>query len=548
MEQKEFNLLDEPWIRVITADCQMRTVSLTDALIQAHTFADLSGEVAAQNTAILRLMLAVLHTVFSRVNAEGEASPLEKSSDALKRWKALRDLGRFPEQPIRRYLEAWHERFYLFHPERPFYQAAGASTGSEYQASKLNGELSESSNKLKLFPTRTGEGKGALSFSEAARWLLYLNGFDDNSSKPKQKGLPAPGAGWLGKIGLIEVVGESLFETLLLNLTLLFDGKTLWPEPDQPVWEWEQAREAERTEIALPQNCAGLLTLQSRRILLKREGDRVTGYALLGGDFFQKENAFSEQMTLWRKVEDKKTKQILFTPRRHDNARQMWRDFGAIALAEESDMRPGVVKWIQQLQDQRLIPRNKILCLRTSAVQYGSSDYMAVDSFSDSLSLHGSLLSEAGRRWQGRILEQIQKIDEAARCYADFMIRLDKAAGRHEKDFSDLGNLAKKRLYARVDMPFRAWLEELDAEQDSDEADELQMRWQEQARGLALALADEAIRAAGDAAFVGREIEDRNKKLVHYSSPEAYRYFRRNMYRTYPNIQEEMKGEKEHAE
>lgn len=125
MEQKEFNLLDEPWIRVITADCQMRTVSLTDALIQAHTFADLSGEVAAQNTAILRLMLAVLHTVFSRVNAEGEASPLEKSSDALKRWKALRDLGRFPEQPIRRYLEAWHERFYLFHPERPFYQAAG---------------------------------------------------------------------------------------------------------------------------------------------------------------------------------------------------------------------------------------------------------------------------------------------------------------------------------------------------------------------------------------------------------------------------------------
>lgn len=104
------------------------------------------------------------------------------------------------------------------------------------------------------------------------------------------------------------MVGESLFETLLLNLTLLFDGKNLWPEPDRPVWEWEQAREAERTEIALPQNCAGLLTLQSRRILLKREGDRVTGYALLGGVFFQKENAFSEQMTLWRKVEDKKTK------------------------------------------------------------------------------------------------------------------------------------------------------------------------------------------------------------------------------------------------
>ena len=37
----------------------MQEVPLTDALLQAHIFADLSGEMAAQDIAVLRLMLDV---------------------------------------------------------------------------------------------------------------------------------------------------------------------------------------------------------------------------------------------------------------------------------------------------------------------------------------------------------------------------------------------------------------------------------------------------------------------------------------------------------
>ena len=75
-----------------------------------------------------------------------------------------------------------------------------------------------------------------MSYAQAARWLLYLNGYDDTSSKPKTKGAPSVGAGWLGKLAPIQAVGSNLFETLMLNFILLKDGKELWEAP-KPCWE-----------------------------------------------------------------------------------------------------------------------------------------------------------------------------------------------------------------------------------------------------------------------------------------------------------------------
>lgn len=66
METMEFNLLREPWVRVRTQDCTVQEVSLTDALLHAHAYVDLAGEMPTQDAAMLRLQLAVLHTVFSR--------------------------------------------------------------------------------------------------------------------------------------------------------------------------------------------------------------------------------------------------------------------------------------------------------------------------------------------------------------------------------------------------------------------------------------------------------------------------------------------------
>ena len=101
-----------------------------------------------------------------------------------------------------------------------FWQIPEAAVGTEYTVAKLNGELSESGNKVRLFPLCNGIKKQEMEYAAAARWLLYVNAYDDTSAKPKGKGLPSPGVGWPGKLGLIAAVGDNLFQTLMLNLTL----------------------------------------------------------------------------------------------------------------------------------------------------------------------------------------------------------------------------------------------------------------------------------------------------------------------------------------
>lgn len=170
MKTTEFNLLDEKWILVRKNDCTVTELSVTDVLLHAHEFKELAGELPTQDISILRLLLAILQTVFSRYTVSGERQDIADEDDAIDRWKELWDAGRFPEKPIREYLAQWYDRFWLFHPERPFYQTNAAQIGTPYEAKKLNGEISESSNKARLFSVWAGDGKNIpVSFDPRCR-------------------------------------------------------------------------------------------------------------------------------------------------------------------------------------------------------------------------------------------------------------------------------------------------------------------------------------------------------------------------------------------
>lgn len=537
MPEIEFNLTEEKWVRVLMPDCSVQEVSLTEALLRAHEFRDLAGELPTQDAAVLRLLLAVLQAVFYRVDETGAPAALTNSREALQRWKQLWTQRRFPETPIQKYLDDWKERFWLFHPERPFYQVLEAKIGTEYGASKLNGELSESSNKRRLFRPYAGYEQSTMSYAQAARWLLYVNGFDDTSAKPKGKNLPSVGAGWLGKLGLIFAQGNDLFETLMLNLTLLKDGAELWGAPT-PCWELELPRTAERCEIAPPDNAAALLTLQSRRLLLKRENERVTGFTLLGGDFFQKENAFSEQMTLWKAAPAKKNAPITYQPLRHDPAKQLWRQFPAIAADTEHGHSPGIVRWITELQKNGALPRNRIAQFRVVSAVYGDQNYFIVDTFQDSISFHALLLDELGVRWKKHIRDEIENCQKACGALASLAKNLaTAAAGAGDGD----ADRVKEQFYFQIDRPFRDWLYAIDPEWDEDEADRSLLAWREKARRTALALGRQMVEQAGPAAFVGRALKkDGNKKgakaeqTYYYSAPKAHMWFQNEIRKIYP--------------
>ena len=85
MKEKEFDLLNEPWIRVMTDDCTVCECSLTRVLLNSHRYRCLANELPTLNVAILRLLLAILHTVFYRLDADGEDDPIEDRGEAYHR-------------------------------------------------------------------------------------------------------------------------------------------------------------------------------------------------------------------------------------------------------------------------------------------------------------------------------------------------------------------------------------------------------------------------------------------------------------------------------
>lgn len=526
MEEKEFNLLDEPWILALNEGGEPEDFGLLAILEQAHRLKALAGELPTQDVAILRLLLATLYATFTRADENGQRAPLQTAEEALRRWNALWQRGSLPIEPIRKRLEFYRERFYLFHPERPFYQVAGLSKGTHYEAAKLMGDISESGNKPRLFQTRSGTAKAALGYAEAARWLLYLNAFDDTSSKPSRdtgRKLPSPGAGWLGKLGIVFAIGESLFETLMLNLSLLDDSGAPWEEGNA-VWELETVRSDERMEIFLPRSQAALLTLQSRRLLLERNGRHVTGYRLLGGDFFPKENSFSEQMTVWRK--DSAKQDEIVTPRRHDSSRQLWRDFASLMSVSPAFRRPGIISWLSVLESNDLIPARRIR-IQAAAVKYGDKDFFVDDVWGDSLSLNALVLAEVGEIWVTRIIDLLSVTEDCVRRLG--YLASDVAAAAGDKNGSGRKrNAAIEEAYFRLDIPFRSWIEGIDP--NCDDMSIKGNEWKERMKGIITALGEELIRESGANAFVGKTVTDRNGRKEWITAPAAYSKFNRSIH------------------
>ena len=527
MSNTEFNLLYEPWVVVITNQGEQKEVSLLDAFEHAHEYRSLAGELPTQDFAVLRLLLAALYATFMRADVDGKPDKVDSADKALLRWKQLWDAGVFPLKAIKARLIPYEDRFYLFHPERPFYQVASLAQGTEYSAAKLIGDLSESGNKPRLFPLRTGNAKECLSNAEAARWLLYLNAFDDTSAKPSVRGagLPSVGAGWLGKLGLVAIEGKTLFETLLLNFVLLNENGDVFGA-SKATWELDDAHQKERVPIVLPTDPLELLTLQSRRILLKRESGLVVGYLLLGGDFFEKENAFIEQMTTWRK--DTTTKTDIYNPRRHREARQVWREFSALlAQTSEAQRRPGIVSWMATLRTEGLIEQ-KLFKLRIAGIQFADKDFYVDGIISDSLTMSTSLLTNLGSGWIDEIASLLDTTEKCVWWLGVLAQDIALALGNDdERNRAGVKAAAQERAYFALDIPFRTWLAQLEPETDTHT--EKQEAWLVEMRGIILNIGDDLVEEAGEQAIVGIYKAGENTATIE-NAPRAFRKFRSRIY------------------
>ena len=543
MKEIEFDLLTEPWIRVRLKDNTVQEVSLTEALVSAQDYVDLAGEMPTQDAAVLRLLLAVLFTVFSRVNVKGEPEPLEKRGQALRRWSELWQLGHFPAAPIRDYLEQWKDRFWLFHPTHPFWQVPTLCNGIAFGGKKLNGERAESGNKTPLFQNVSKTECEVLSYAQAARWLIYQNGYDERGGRPKAGNKPRHGVGWLGQIGFVAVKGKNLYETLLRNMAFPTEQDAL-REEQQPCWEREQVRAEQSVKIVMPKNQAELLTLQSRRILLKRSETvpGVVGYEVLGGDYWDSENAFGEQMTLWSRT-SKKNEKMTYKPQQHEVGKQLWREIPS--MLDPEGRKPGVLTWNQQLQSLRILSRKEQIVLNMVGIRYDNQEASVKDVYTDQLAMQLAVLDELSRPWTVRINQEVERCEKAAESIGVLCKELKLAGGldyNQVKGFKETQKVtedARAQFYFAVDQPFRQWLQEIDPEQD--DPDEAVQRWEAQASRIAEELGAKMVREAGNAALKGhRIVVDRDKKTertILYTSPKAYNRFRASLWEIYPKTE-----------
>lgn len=585
MKDIEFNLIDEPWLKVIRNDLTIDTLSLKDLLFHAHEYKDLAGETPAQNFAVLRMLLALLYTIFERVDSDGASNELSEFDDiedaqnaALKRWKELWDLKSFPEKPISNYLNQHYDDFWLFHPTKPFYQMPLKDflpqNGSFdiYPASKLIGDISESKNKRRLFSLRNGEDKERIPYDEAARWLINLNAFDDTSAKrrssftsikddqkttfiadakPKKKVKASKktqnkskgksdrvGTGCVAKLGMINYLGNNLFETLMLNLTFLKDGTDLWPSKPVPSWENTKPIKIKNYIKVCPDDPAALLSLQSRRIFLERKDDMVTGYLILPGDYFDVENAFNEQMTIWAysEKESKKNKPI-WKPKLQTPGRQMWRDLSYYFLPRNNNSvekihDPGIVQWLRTLEKNHIIPSMKIH-LRSTAFTYSSQKSSINDLSSDTLTFYNTLLDPLNDDLRTRIEMELQKTVKAADALNKLCKNIAIATGSNAQGKSNVQNGAQL-FYQAIDQPFRIWLQQFNSDISIENCQDLFDALENEARKIAMSIAQTIENAAPRSAYYGHMLHNQNtKKNCYYTIPKIDLWFKYELNRIY---------------
>lgn len=493
-----FNLLDEKWISVTDNNGYSYDVSMLELFQNAQNYKSLAGEMETQNFAVLRVLLAVLMTVFTRVDAEGKPydclelderwQPVEPADeddeeeylDSLDQtWVNLWKKGRFPDA-VRIYLEKWREHFFLLDDRYPFFQVTkdvlqnnlkvqskGVLTGNNVNGKQINRLISESNNKTALFSPTIEKWKNRMCEAELTRWLIMMQGYYGSSDKIKAKtfGDVKFSRGWLYDIGGIYLEGNNVFETLMLNFMLHHPERDSYSlNVQHPCWESAPSEWAEDIMRQKPvDNLASLYTNWCRAVYINPEwtNDQDVTLGIVKLAEIPREDFFLEPMTLWKKAEH-------YTPMTLKPAQSLWRSFGLVTISntENGMKRPEIIDYLYQIR--KYLPKENI-SIRSVGMQ-SDGDYkswLPKDEITDVLQMNEMLIDEGDNGWIVRISDIVDqtkwKIETVYRKYLEDVKMIRDISN------SEFINSETEKVYAAVDHPFREWLYEIRPEDSKEE-------------------------------------------------------------------------------
>lgn len=497
-----FNLLDEPWISVMSMDGQQLDVSLKEVFSHAQEYQCLAGEMETQNFAVLRFLLAVVQTVFSRFDSEGrpyegieldqqmrqintlDSDDYEDDRDAC--WNVLWKKGFFPEI-VNQYLEKWRDHFFLYDDKFPFYQVtqkemrALLPTGknpTEMKGRNFNRLISESGNKIAMFsPVIDYKEKefckrDAMTSSQFARWLIMLQGYFGMSDKASAvKDGQKPAIGWLYGLGGTYVKDSNLFETLMLNFIPVHPTTSFKYSPQSPCWEHSGYENAEKLiRGGAVDNLAELYTNWSRAIVIDPKVQNQAEKAVYTAKLpviSNKDNLFLEPMTIWQK--DKKNK---YSPQKYKPEQALWRNFGLIVQRNPSanDMRTPLV--VRCLNSRRRLIGDKVItiCAVSMKDNGNATSLVITDELADELSVNEmAITDETDRGWIVRISEAINTTKNVGTMYRGFLANVAKIRGMTDKGMKPFVVAGEEDFYQSLNYPFREWLISIKPEDIKDQ-------------------------------------------------------------------------------
>ncbi len=504
MRRTAFDLTREPWIAVRIGG-QVEELSLRDVFHRAGEIRALAGEIPTQDAAILRLLLVILN----RSIPEMDHSPDE--------WARMWTSRELPMAAIYAYLDEQAERFDLLSGTTPFMQVPNLSAGKTSGLVKLIAEVPAGEQ---YFTTRGGRHIEALSYAEAARWLVHSQQFDVSGIKTGAigddrvkggKGYPI-GTGFAGRCGLVFVEGRDLRETLLLNLVLPlrpFDRGS-----DLPVWERPPLSAGIEAAHVAPQGPNDLTTWPIRRVRLHHTGSEVTDVLIANGDPIHARNLhLVEHLCAWRRSanQEKLVGGTAYMPRQHDPSRALWRGLdgilinraggGAVRDEAPQERPPGVLAWLaDQRQDGALDPNHSVT-LRAIGMSYGTQDSMIEATYDDALALRASVLTDPPV--MSVAVRAVEMATAAVGLLAQLAGNLASAAGR-----DPVGPRERAREFGFHDLDgrFRLWLSQLGPDDPDAQLD----GW---ARTCRVAIKNEGarmVRQAGPDAVMGRNVNGKH--------------------------------------
>ena len=541
-----FNLVKNPWIKVVEKESGHETkVSLEDAFRNSQKYLCLSGDMKFQDLAVMRFMLAILTTVYTRFDADD--NPYEwieldddmrfvrlvdeyDEDDLLDTWEKLYGQGYFSDAVVE-YLYKNIDAFDMF-GERPFYQVTGkeydsfATKKGTVSVKQINRRISESNNSPSLFSPRSEQKKDFFSLDELVRWIITYQNYTGTADKTKINLKGTNSAGWLYKLSPVYADGDSLFETLLLNLVLVNQIDREKYVNQVPVWENDSLEGYVESikRLMPPGNIAALYTTWSRLMHIEWEDDKPAIY-VAGLPALSNANAFIEPMTIWT---NKKDDIVPDTRSKKNVNKAMWRDFGMYVNADGKEDRrePGIVAWLRELKENGCIDRMKLLSLDSIfVISDGSASNTPIMEVFNDMNINASVLFDEGEnRWPRRIEDTIVTTQNVADDYIKMVNKVGLI--RFHGDNRQAGSFSKKYglgFYDGLNVPFKNWLSGL---KDSDNRDEKIAEWKNTLKQIVSDSLNDFMKGATHSEIVGSF--DKNDKINNIFT--AVSLFKRNMY------------------